>query len=259
MTDNYELVGSIRRDLQRIADNYDEALDPVRRAAGSPVKGSKEPPLPVSAHILDVRADAHRDLMFWARFLLDEVRDVNGDPLQHGPTSVEVGELVPFVSRWVDWLLREMPDDGENLATEASKHARALSGIVLGPKVREWVSLGDCPLTVARDGESVPCEAPLRAYPGKNFIACKGCGHEDTLDWWRAKLVGHRPVLVGAKELVDILLIDLKVSVDADTVRQWAHRGKIARSYGPRRQGQPWLFDWARVEVDLTSAGKKSA
>jgi hypothetical protein len=163
MTDNYELVGSIRRDLQRIADNYDEALDPVRRAAGSPVKGSKEPPLPVSAHILDVRADAHRDLMFWARFLLDEVRDVNGAAITYRHGTDEVASLVAFVTVWVEWLVTNMPDDADNLATEAAQHARALRAVVEEIGARRF-PIGACIEHGTSDmGERIPCPGQMRA------------------------------------------------------------------------------------------------
>jgi hypothetical protein len=163
MTDNYELVGSIRRDLQRIADNYDEALDPVRHATGSPVKGSKEPPLPVSAHILDVRAEAHRDLMFWARFLLDEVRDVNGDAITYRHGTDAIADLVAFVTVWVEWLVTNMPDDADNLATEAAQHARALRAVVEEIGARRF-PIGACIEHGTSDmGERIPCPGQMRA------------------------------------------------------------------------------------------------
>jgi hypothetical protein len=262
MTHNPELAGQIRRNLYEISDYYDEALEPVRRASGSQVKVSKEPPLPISAAILDARMEAARDLAFWAWFILEEIRDINGDHMRSPwrltmtPLTPEV--LVKFIVVWVDRIVTEFPDDADNLAREVADHARDLKAIV-DPQRREWVSVGYCPLTVAKDGESVECGTRLRAVPGKDFITCRGCGHEDTVGWWRSKIVGHRPVHVTAAQLVDILFIDARVAIEVETVRQWAHRGKITRVYGPRSQGQPWLYDWARVVAELTDRRKDRA
>lgn len=158
-----ELGGNIRRDLYAISDHYDSALEPARRAAGSQVKASKEPPLPISAHILDVRMEAARDLAYWAQFLLDEVRDVNGNPLQHGPRSTDVDVLVPFVVTWVDWLIQFMPDDAENLGIDAAKHAKALRGVVGGFGSRKF-PIGPCIEHGTSDmGERIPCPGQMTA------------------------------------------------------------------------------------------------
>jgi hypothetical protein len=139
-----------------------------------------------------------------------------------------------------------------------ARHAEALRAIAR-PERREWVNVGHCPLTVAQDGVSVECGTRLRAYPGKDFITCRGCGHDDTLDWWRKKILGHRPTLVTAGQLVDILFIDLHVAVEVETVRQWAHRGKVTRATGPRRKGEPPMYDWARVEVELQQRDRRAS
>jgi hypothetical protein len=238
MSDTPTLAGRIRRDLWAIADTYDEALDPVRRASGSHVKASKEPPLPIGAAILDVRRDVHTDLTYWARFLIDEA------DIAHGPKSLEVDVLVRFVVTWVDWLAENLPEDADNLATDVEKHANALRGIT-DPARREWVPIGPCPRTVAVDGESVPCATPLKAYPDRDFITCDGCGHEDTREWWRAQVIGHRPQLVDAVTLADYLLLDLRMSIEPETVRQWHKRGKAER-HGRDERGR-WLYDWAEV------------
>ena len=243
------LAGRIRRDLWHIVDYYDAALEPSNQSSGgSRVAASKEPPLPISAHILDTRAEAHRDLTYWTRFLLDEVRDINDEPIQHGPASIDVASLVPFIVTWVDWLVTNAPDDADNLATEAEKHARALYAIVFPPR-REWLPIGPCPRTVAQDGVSVAYETPLRAYPDRELITCDGCGHEDTREWWRAQVIGHRPQYVDSVTLADYLLLDLRMSVDPETVRQWHKRGKADR-HGKDERGR-WLYDWAAIVAQI--------
>src|SRR5690349_13921469 len=95
MTDQYELVGSIRRALTTIADHYDMALIPATRPAmklpttPSPEakikyapKGMKEAPAPTSLDALDARADTSRDLRYWVGFIYDEIRDHNDDHIR---------------------------------------------------------------------------------------------------------------------------------------------------------------------------------
>jgi hypothetical protein len=229
MTDAHDLAGQIRRDLYGIVDNYDEALEPARRANGSQVKATREPPLPIGAHVLDVRAEAHRDLMYWTRFLLDEVKDVNGNPIQHGPASVEPAALVPFIATWVDWLIANLPDDADNLAGEASKHAKALRQLA-APQRREWMPIGECPVTVAdKDGNSVECGAKVRAYPERAFIRCPGCGTEDTLAWWMSQIVPEGSDLAHADAVIACVVSRTFQPLTHEQLRQWAARGFVMR------------------------------
>ena len=168
MTDHYELLGSIRRNLHDIGRHYDAALEPVRRAQGSPIKSSKQAPLPVPAHILDIRLDAYNDLQFWARFLLDEVRDVNGATITVGPVSTHPRDTAAFITIWADWLITNRPDDADNLHTESGKHAYALRGIVEELGSRKF-TIGTCPAHGTSDtGERVPCDGNLRAVLRKD-------------------------------------------------------------------------------------------
>src|SRR5690349_24580917 len=95
VTDNYELVGSIRRALTTIADHYDMAPIPATRPAmklpttPSPEakikyapKGMKEAPAPTSLDALDARADTSRDLRYWVGFIYEEIRDHNDDHIR---------------------------------------------------------------------------------------------------------------------------------------------------------------------------------
>lgn len=226
---NDDLAGQIRRDLWAIRDTYDEALEPVRRASGSQVKASKEPPLPIGAHVLDVRREAHVDLTYWTRFLLDEVRDINDEPLQHGPTSLAVEVLVPFIATWVDWLITNAPDDADNLATDAGKHARELRAIT-DPARREWLPIGECPVTVAdAEGNSVACGAKVRAYPERPFIACESCGTEDTMEWWMSQIVPEGSDLAHADAVIACVVSRTFQPLTHEQLRQWASRGFVVR------------------------------
>jgi hypothetical protein len=253
---NDDLAGQIRRDLWACADLYDEVLEPVRRAAGSHVTATKEPPLPISAAILDARADTSRDLHYWARFILDEVRDVNGDLMTNRITDTRPETLVRFIVIWVDRLVSEFPDDADNLARETAEHVRELRQFAR-PERRDWMPIGECPVTVAdAEGNSVPCGAKVRAYPDRAFIACPSCGTEDTLAWWMSQIVGNPDAkpLVTADELISIVARDLGMLLSHEQIRQWATRNKIPRSGSKDAKGRT-LYDHA-VVVALIRLGK---
>ena len=252
MTETPDLAGRIRRDLYAIADNYDEALEPARRASGSHVKATKEPPLPIGAHVLDARAEAHRDLMYWTRFLLDEVRDVNGDPIQHGPTAVEVGVLVPFIATWVDWLIANHPDDADNLAAESSDHARNLRALA-APHRPEWVPLGKCPLDVDSPNGPIPCGGQVRARPGEDGqmaeATCRGCGVNAVVTWWERVLLPEASRLVTAAELPEFVRVQFGKVVKEPTVRKWIER-HVIEAAGTDEKGRT-LYDKGAVAYAL--------
>lgn len=159
---NDDLAGQIRRDLWAIRDNYDEALQPARRGAGSQVKASKEPPLPIGAHILDVRMEAHKDLHYWCSFILDNMRGADGKALSTRVVQTVDG-MTGFIDTWAGRIVGDFPDDADNLAKDANQHARALRGIIQETGVRKF-PIGGCPEHATSDmGERVPCPGELRA------------------------------------------------------------------------------------------------
>lgn len=256
MSNPLEIAGNIRASLTSICNNYDEVIEPARLGGGSNVSASKEPPLPIGADILDVRIETFADLHYWCSFILDNLRGADGRALT---TRVEltVEGMTGFVAVWVDRIAVEFPDDAANLADDVKRHADALFAIAFPPPGKEWLDIGPCPRDTARDGERVTCATPLRAYPGKETITCAGCGHDDTLQWWRERVIGHRPQLVTPAELTDILLVDCRISVEPATIRQWFQRGKVERK-GQDEKGR-WLYDWAAVEVMLSEVGRNAA
>lgn len=163
MTDNYELAGSIRSDLQSIVDSYEDALLSARGAENEiKVSGAGEP---VSIGALDARRDCHTDLVYWCRFILDEVNDgeITGQTIKGD--SVE--ELVKFISVWAMALVDQLPDDGRNLRKEMSRHATILESLARGWTDRR-IQVGKCPtpvLIIGPEGleEFVPCTGNLWA------------------------------------------------------------------------------------------------
>ena len=197
--------------------------------------------MPIGAHVLDVRRETAADLAFWAQ-LIHEHRGLTST---HNLGDVfDTGRLI---ERHAAWLVDNEADD-PGACEDIERHARDIERIAR-PVRREWVSLGKCPLTLARDGEQVVCDTEVRAYPDADFVRCPGCGTEDTRDWWRSKVIGTRPRLVTAVQLVDILIVDVRVSIDVATVRQWVKRGKVDRA-GKDERGRT-LYDWAQVIADM--------
>lgn len=163
-----DLAGQIRRDLKTIRENYDETLEPAKRTAGSQaIAATKEPPLPIGAHVLDVRIETFRNLHYWCSFILDNMRGNDGTELT---TKVEltVYGMTVFVGTWAEQIMDNFPDDAVNLAREAGKAARGLSGIVQETGVRRF-TIGGCPEHGTSDmGERIPCPGELRAMLRKD-------------------------------------------------------------------------------------------
>jgi hypothetical protein len=242
---NDDLAGQIRRDLWAVSDLYDEVLEPVRRAAGSHVTTTKTPPLPISAAILDTRAEASRDLHYWARFILDEVRDVNGELMTNRIADTRPETLVRFIVIWVDRIVSEFPDDADNLAREVGEHVRELRQFAR-PERRDWMPIGECPVTVAdADGNSVVCGAKVRAYPDRAFIACPSCGTEDTLAWWMSQIVPEGSDLAHADAVIACVTMRTFRPLSHEQIRKWAHRGFIQR-HGKDTKGRT-LYSSAAV------------
>jgi hypothetical protein len=224
---NDDLAGQIRRDLWAVSDLYDEVLEPVRRAAGSHVTTTKTPPLPISAAILDARAEASRDLHYWARFILDEVRDVNGELMTNRIADTRPETLVRFIVIWVDRIVSEFPDDADNLAREVGEHSRALLNLA-APRRREWVMLGRCPLDVDSEAGPVTCGGEVRA--GSDEAKCNACGVTAVIQWWERVLMPEASRLITAAELPEFVRAQFGRVIKAPTVRKWIERGVIESS-----------------------------
>ena len=243
MTDLLEAENTVRGNLWTITSLWDEMLRPAVIGSRVTVHASKEPPLPINAHVLDVRRDVVQTLAFWAKVVHDE-RDLNS---YHD--LGDVFDSARLVETHTAWLLQH--DDLPGFADDIARLASDVQGIAL-PERKERVRVGKCPVTVARDGEQAECGETVWAYPERDFIKCRGCGTEDTVAWWRSKMLGSRPGLVTARDLVDYLFVDHRILVEPATVRVWVHRGKVERS-GKDDKGR-WLYDWAKIEADMAGA-----
>ena len=163
--DPYHVAGHIRRDLWRIRDHYEAALTPAKGVDESGLTSHGQAGEPVPTTALDARHEARRDLAYWARFILDEV---NGGTITTTPVeAASIHALVEFIDRWALALAEQMPDDADNLRTEASKHARRLEALAQGRRAKR-IQVGRCPeqhLVTGDDGLETltPCTGDLWA------------------------------------------------------------------------------------------------
>lgn len=289
MSEPYETVGAIRRACYAIADHYDMALIPAKLTSGVklPTQASDDAkmkyaakvfahsPAPTSVDVLDARRGAYNDLLHYTRIIQFEVTNINGGLIQTRVDAGNVRELCAFIERWAEKLAEQCPAEAMQAADDLPKHGQALKGYAL-PSKRDWMPLGDCPITVAdADGNSVECGHRVRAYNREQdslvwssdadasartveriqFIRCPGCGHEDTLAWWMSQIVGNPEAkpLVTADELISVVARDLGHILTHATIRQWVHRNQIPKA-GKDAKGRN-LYDHAIV-VALIREGR---
>ena len=167
----YRVAGDIRLSLHIISDNYEAALDSALPRDENDAKGRRsEPPTPVSAHILDVRAEAKKDLTYFCMFILNEVNArVDDYGRRHGTisTRVDVGsieEMCGFIDIWALAMAEQYPDDADECRHDIERHGNRLRDIVTGAFTRRFqIPNGRCPEMVWKDEELVRCNGTLVA------------------------------------------------------------------------------------------------
>ena len=243
MTDT-DHAGQIRKALTTITTHWDDTLEPVRRAPGSHVKASKEPPLPISAHVLDVRAMCCSRLASWSLLVIEE-RDLHTERL----SGLDVMAMADLLTRHADWLGSH--EAGPLAVEELGTSAQELTNIA-APAGKDWMSLGTCPLVTEVEGEPTGCTGTIRAYPEVDPY-CDGCGTEAVVAWWERMQfpeLGELSRLVTAPELVAFIHKQFGRRVQPVTIRQWLNKG-IIESPSKDEQGRN-LYDKGEVAKALT-------
>lgn len=164
----------------------------------------------------------------WARIVVEDRGTTHGIPLgSDGPG------LCIFLERHGDWMSTH-PASRDALDEVTTAAARVqLSAF---PPQREWVTIGECPCTVADEGgNSVVCGGQVRAYPDDPTKArirqpsCERCGHEDTFDWWVSQIVPEAADLATATSVIAAIAFRHNHLLSHEQIRQWAARGFIQR------------------------------
>jgi len=228
----------IREDLAAILEHYDQTLEPVKGTSGSHIKVSKEPPLPISANVLDARAMCRSRLGGWVQIVLEEQR------LNTTFYAGDLPALVGFLDTHADWLATF--EAGRDAAYEIGLSAQELKALAM-PRVKAWMKIGTCPLKVERDGEQVICGGTVQAYPDKD-PKCQKCGDQGDINWWERIMfpemgIMHR--LVPTSELVVFLHKQIGRRIAEVTIRAWLNKGLI-ESAGKDDKGRT-LYDKREV------------
>lgn len=229
--------------LADIASHWDAMLSP--RGTGSIARGPSpsitmaddhadtEQDIPRVERLLSLRREVTECLNGWSRVVMED-RPVMV-ALPHG---TDVKGMCEFLARHAQWFA------GHEAAEVAAEELRLWAHKVrtaTAPARKDWISVGECPVTIGVDGESVVCATTVRVYPhSQGDIRCRGCGTSDTIDGWVLRIVGQQP-MVTAEQLITILHKRLGMVVTTKAVRQWVSRGMI-RPEGTDEQGRN-LYD----------------
>lgn len=260
MTDAHALAGQIRRALIKITDYYDEALEPSRATSGVKLPTAPTPPdarkikpagrvfehspMPLPLAVLERRLAVHKDLEFFARVVLFEVRDIEGRPIQ-----TQVGNDVPPLAAFLDvWALRmaeDVPAEAERCADDLTAHGEALWALVHPP--RRLVSLGRCPFVI----EDSFCRGHIRSNGEEGEAACSECEQYGPTEWWEEVLLGNptSPVL-NYEQLIPFIHRAFGRVVARPTLRTWVKRG-VLETIGTDDEGRS-LFLRSDVVTALT-------
>jgi hypothetical protein len=164
-------AGRITTALHTISDCYDDTLEPARRGNGSHVLTSMvNPPLPVSADVLDKRAKAHERLAWWA------LQTMRGQHL-HRLVTIEVKALCAYLTKHADYVaqwpkaLADLEGSAADLGTIAAQNAPRHQDVGHCPGTTNGLPCkGMVTATVRRDDDLLPsslvCDAtPSHAWP----------------------------------------------------------------------------------------------
>jgi len=232
----------ILKALKTILDHYDATLEPVRRAPGSRVDTSHEAPLPISADVLDKRAQCRMRLASNCLMVITE-RDLHTE----GLSGHDVPAMCDLLRRHADWLSTHESADVVVWDLEAS--AKDLRGIA-APYRKDWQNLGACPLEVDSENGLVVCGGQVRAYPDKD-PKCQSCGEEAVTTWWEERMFADPELrkLLTADELVTFIHKQFGRPVTKVAIRQWVARGIITKA-DTNDKGQT-LYDRGAVAYSL--------
>lgn len=172
MSDARTSAGRIRAALYGISDAWDDTLEPARRGNGSHVLLSLvNPPLPISADVLDKRAKAHERLAYWALVV------ISGRKLHH-LVAVDVPVLTAFLLIHCDWLaayprcLSELEGSAGDLGVIAADNAPRHQDVGRCPGTTNGTPCpGMVKATIRRDDDLLPSELTCTGTPSHSWPA----------------------------------------------------------------------------------------
>lgn len=162
MTTTQTAGDRIAASLRRIRTAWPHMLpDSPITGTGEPVKGSKEPPLPVSVTVLSLRRETCEVLVSWVRLVVDEVLDVNGRTMHVHLDGRDAPGMAGWLITWADWLGEHETSDVAD--DELGRYSRQCDDVVTQRRTRRF-RVGPCIDHATSDaGERVPCTGTLVA------------------------------------------------------------------------------------------------
>ena len=204
----------------------DLALTLIRRGrGGEKVAGSSSgAPVP-DDEVMEARSAIRATLVALVRIIAEE----RGS---HLPADA-ITELGEYVAHHAVWLAAH---------GAAGEHARDLRDIASDPRTRrlaypagsDRMYIGDCPLEVVvfeggfgdgdnrQFGPKEVCGERLYVYGAHHLVHCAGCDTEETVEWWRLKLIGEAGALVDVYAAAADLSARHDRPVDPALLRKWA-------------------------------------
>jgi hypothetical protein len=172
--------------------------------------------------LISLRHEITALLAEWARLVID-----HRGTQHHTPTTTDTNGLCLFLERHAQWLSgHPAAPDAITELRQAANQVRTLAV----PKRRDWLPIGDCPVTIANpQGNPTPCAGKVRAYPNRQFIRCPHCGTEDTLAWWMSQIIPEGSDLGNADTVIAFVVSRTFRPISHEQLRQWATRGQVLR------------------------------
>ena len=185
-----------------------------------------------TTRLLSLRREVVEVLNGWCRVVIED-RPVTKALPSDGMDAIA---LAVFLERHASWMAEH--EAALDCADEVEHLARQVEGVA-SPKVKQWVSLGSCPLQVEAETDDglamVTCGGQVRAWPkpgdrdGEVDARCDRCGEEAVSRWWEARMFDD-PELQRLLTYDGVALAAHRVlgrPVQRATVKMWAKRGII--------------------------------
>jgi hypothetical protein len=145
----------------------------------------------------------------WARIVVEDRGVTHWLPL-----GTDTLGLVAFLERHAQWMSGH--EAAQDCADEIATCARKVK-LTAVPPVKDWISIGECPICEVGD---------VRAYPGCD-PTCQACGIDAVWSWWEKRMRPDAQDLVSAEELVGLLYRAFGKPIKPTTIRQWVSRGLL--------------------------------
>jgi hypothetical protein len=244
-------------DVSELVEDLDATVARLSRTGSRVGSRSTEVGLPFNMGAAQVRDDLRNVLSTWVRDLWESYGPRREAPTgQTGPGSeqlvdgvlddLDLDDTVPDMSAWLrrhpSWI-EYHPAGGELVDEITDAVERARRAVDLPPA---RVYCGPCP----------DCGTDLYAWPERAVVACRECGARHDVEALREALLdAARGTLATAAEVARALPRLLGRDLSPNTVRTWAHAGKLAKR-APDERGRPRYLVGDVIDLALAAPAR---